>query len=273
MEIFRVGNFVLETVSNPSDTLSSANKADIVSQSIPIARAAFRNEGVTESDAILHAINVSTGVYLRDSSGKLIGFSGCIPESILGRTVIHLKGTALMPNIQGEGLYSLITVLRILFEVEKHNSENILIGTRTQNPIVFYTMSDKLGLYPRISSDIPADLKPIARAYVDVLFEKHSDFHPQTIDFDPNTFIIRRSYGGVGSDGKEYGFSMYGNNIPWLKNNERINHFIKDNLDLNNGDAFLLLGPNNHEKDMALLKYSLHRANSTDVSLIERFEK
>ena len=47
----------------------------------------------------------------------------------------------------------------------------------------------------------------------------------------------------VDENGEESGFCMYGNNIPWCQADEQVNRFIRNNLDLANGDAVLLIGP------------------------------
>jgi hypothetical protein len=274
METYQLGNYTFDIVNDPAKTLSPDEKAKIISESIPVARKAFRNDGVTESDIILHAVEVPTGIYLKNADGRLIGFSSCLTELVGDKIIIHLEGAALAPEYQGEGLYPILVVLRILYEAEKHDPAMLLIGTRTQSPIVYYSICEKLGLYPQIDAPIPADLQPVGSAYATLISEKHSDFKPKNgVDFDPSTFIIRRAYGGVDKDNNEFGFCMYGNSIPWLKDNERINQFFKNNLDFNDGDAFLLLGPYSHSKNFDVLSSAIYRINPQKLPLLERFKK
>ena len=274
METYKVGDYTIEIVSDPMNTLSAIEREKVIRECIPVTRKAFRNEGVTETDVIIHAVEVSTGVYVKDKEGKIIGFSSCVLECLMDKNIIHLKGTALSPEHQGEGIYPILIVLRILSEAEKHDSSNLLIGTRTQSPIVYYSTCEKLGLYPRINECIPDDIKPVGKAYATLISEKHSDFKPMNgVEFDPDTFIIRRAYGGVDNNGNEFGFCMYGNNIPWLKNNEKVNNYIKSNLDFNNGDAFLLLGPFDYSKNYDMLASAIYRMNPYKLPILERFKK
>jgi len=274
METFILGNYILNLVDNPKNKLDSKEKDIVLEQAIPVARKAFRNEFVTESDIITHAIDVSTAVYIKNITGNLIGFSSCVPENVLGKIIIHLKGTVLLPEYQGDGLYSLLIVLRVLAEAEKQSTDDILIGTRTQSPVVYYTMSEKLGLYPGLSRSTPDELKTIATVYAQLISDKHSDFHPSGgVDFVQSSLVIRRAYGGVNENGKEFGYCMYGNNIPWLRNNEVVNDYVKSHLNLENGDAFLLLGKFDYQKSFNLMADCMQKLAPTKSDVLERFRR
>lgn len=273
METFQLGKFTIELVDDPATTLKPHQREELIRQSIPVARKGFRNEAVTESDIITHAIEISTGVYVKDAAGNLIGFSGCVPENVLGRTVIHLKGTVLLPEYQGVGLYGVLTPVRILREAERYDATELLIGTRTQSPVVYRFMSRKVGLYPKVDEPTPEELKPIAEAYAAIVREKHSDFQSKYgLDFDRDALVIRRAYGMVDEYGNESGFCMYGDDIPG-RDDEEVNRFIKDNLDLPNGDAVLLIGPVSREKNLDILRNAACRlvTYDYDIGIIRRF--
>ncbi len=274
METFKLGEFRIELMDDPAGTLSQEERNKIVAESIPVARKGFGNEGVTESDIYTHAIEVSTAVFVRNTSGQLLGFSGCVPETVLGRTVIHLKGSAVIPEFQGHGFYSFLTPIRILNEAGRYGGSKMLIGTRTQSPVVFRFMSKKLGFFPKLDEPIPAELKPVAAAYAAVVREKHSDFKSKSgLQFDKDTFVIHRAYGGTNDRGEEYGFCMYGKNVPWIKDDEQVNKFMQNQLDLNDGDAFLLLGYFSKEKNLATLREAVNKLGPKDTGIVARFNR
>jgi len=253
MNTYDVGEYVVEVVDNPSQTLSDRERHSLIQQAIPVTRKAFGSEGITESDVIAHAIEVSTAVYIKNKIGELLAFSTCVPEKIENSIVIHLKGTAVRPEIQGEGLYSILIPLRILFEAQKHNGKDLLIGTRTPNPRV-YEKVVKLGLYPRINEPTPDYLKPIAKEYAAIVRQKHSDFQSKKgLEFDADKLIARRAYGIFKENGEEETYSMLGDNIPSARD-ERITEFMKKNLNYKNGDAVILIGPYSKEKCIAMLE-------------------
>ena len=274
METFPVDKYIFNLVDDPNNKLGYEEKESILKQAVPVARKAFRNEAVTETDIITHAFDVSTAVYIKDKMGNLIGFSSCVQENVLGKIIIHLKGTVLLPDYQGDGLYSLLIVLRILAEAEKQNGNSPLIGTRTQSPIVYYTMSEKLGLYPKLNEPTPNELINTATLYAQIISDKHSDFHPSRgVDFVQDSFIIRRAYGGVDASGKEFGYCLYGDNVPWLRNNESVNNYVKSHLNLNDGDAFLLLGNYDYKKTFGLLIDCVKKLAPSQPAIVERFRR
>ncbi len=269
MERFAIGNdLMVEVIKQPMTTLTVGGIAELVQQAVPVTRRAFGNEGVTETDVLTHVIQVSTAVIVRDSHGQLIAFSTCIPESVEGNTIIHLKGTAVRPEFQGAGLYSILVPLRILVEAESHQNVKLLVGTRTQNPRV-YEKAVGLGLFPRPDSPVPNWLKQTAEEYAALIREKHSDFRSQHgLEFDRETFVIRRAYGYTTQDGKEETFCLYGDSVPEAKD-IRINQFLKKTLDFQNGDAILLIGP--YSQDLCIKTLKEYVGSTKEI--IERFSR
>lgn len=242
MEKITLENYVISIIDNPKETLSKQERNELVQACIPVARKGFNHDGITASDIEIHALDVTTGIYIADKAGKVIGFGGTIPEIVDNKIILHLKGTAIMPEHQSKGLYHLITPLRVLRESEKQNADSFYIGTRTQNPRVFEFMCRLLNFYPQPELTTPDNIKSIAEAYAKIVQDKHSDFHPKNgIIFDKNHLIVRRAYGGVNIEGQEFGFCMYGDNIPKARD-ERINLYAANSLDFKNGDALILVG-------------------------------
>lgn len=266
METYKLGEFTVDLVDNPAQSLSKKEQYMLVQQAIPVTRKAFGNEGVTETDIITHAIEVSTAIYLKNKYGDLLAFSTCVPEDVTSGTIVHLKGTAVRPESQGKGFYSILIPLRVLVEAEKHPNKKLLVGTRTQNPRV-YEKSIKLGLFPKYDQPTPEYLKPVACDYAALVREKHSDFQSEKgLEFDSDVLVARRAYGFVNEAGQEETFCMYGDNVPKARD-ERINQFINNNLDFQNGDAVILIGSFSRENCLNML-----RGYRGDVSeILQRF--
>ena len=252
LERLSLEDYTIEIIDNP-DALDEEEKKSLVSACIPVAREGFKNDDITENDIRIHAIEGTTGVYLKNKQGDIIGFGGSVSEIIQEKTVLHLKGTVLLPEYQGKGLYKIITPLRVLRESEKIG-EDFYVGTRTQNPKVFGFMSRKLDLFPKASEQTPEEIRDIAEGYAKLVQEKHSDFIPKEgIIFNRDTSVVKRAYGYVNKDGEEFGLCMYGKNIP-QSDYDVINKFIERNLDLNNGDALILLGKFDKERYLKVLE-------------------
>src|SRR5690348_10402480 len=135
MNVFQLGDFTIKVVDNPADALSTQEKRRLLDESIPITQKGFGNEKVYGNDSVneaecrAHLIEVSTLIYVEDPSGRMIGFSSCIPVTVDNHTIIHLKGCILHPDYRGQGLYNILTTTRILHEARRHAHETLLIGT------------------------------------------------------------------------------------------------------------------------------------------------
>ena len=278
MEIFEFPQFTIELVEDPSKTLDPAAKDQLVEQCIPVARHAFRNEGVGRNDIIKHAIKVPTAIFIKDKIGRLMAFSSSVVSEVGGRTMIYLEGTAIDSQYQGHGLYGLLVAIRILHAAETHDLHQPLICTRTQSPIVFRTMTKKLGVYPDPSRPTPPDIQRTAVEFAETVYRDYSDFRSRDgLQFDSSTLTMRRAYGKTDEDGNDVGFCMYGENIPWCDPQkdpqaEQINAFFRDHVKLQNGDAFLLIGPYDRQKAMLLLKNTVEKVDPSHSSTIVRFE-
>lgn len=270
MEKIKLVKYGIDIIDNPLETLSKSDRNKLVQACIPVARKGFGHEGITESDIELHALDVTTGIYVSNEQGEVVGFGGCVLEEVDGEKIVHLKGSAIMPEHQSSGLYKIITPVRVLREVEKEGTD-LYVGSRTQNPRVFEFMSNVLGLYPQVDEDVPERMKTVAEGYASIVQNKHSDFVPKDgIVFDKNILAVRRAYGGVDENGEEFGFCMYGDNVPPARN-QRTNQFITENLDFQNGDAIILLGQ--FSKDDYLNCLQSIKKLDPDGKMYRRFSK
>ncbi len=247
MERLLIGAYKIDIIDEPRKTLTKAELDQLGTAAIPIVRKGFRNDNITESDIRTHALDVDTGIYIRGEDGELIGFGGSGLEEIDGRSVVHLKGAAILPEYQGKGLYNILTPLRAIREAEKNGPE-VYVGTRTQNPRVFEYMTGKLGLHPHINEAPAKDLEDLAESYAQLVRDKHSDFRSREgAGFEKDTFVVKRAYGFIDKQGVERGFCMYGDNLPHAKD-KNIDDYLNKNLDFDNGDAMILIGRHDEER-------------------------
>jgi len=272
---FDFGKVTLEFVERPNETLSAEYRSSLVQECIPAARSAFDFEGVTASDIETHAMEVSFAIFVRDPSGGLIGFASSFFERVQGRDFVYLEGTALRKECQGQGLYIPLVALRVLAGSHR-NASAPLVATRTQTPVVFKMMTEKFGLFPRLSESVPDALKDLAEDFAGVVRENHSDFKSAAgLDFDRNHLVVRRAYGRQLEDGTEEGVCMYGpddNKIPWLEEpkDSATNRYIRDHLSHQNGDAFLMIGEFDESRTVAALRASVGGKTGVSSDQIER---
>ena len=251
MKKFSIGGWVLEVVQYPLETLSQLEQDNYCRESVPITRAAFGSDKITESDVRLHALDSSTTVFLRDNGEKLMGFSSSIIKKIENKSIIYLQGTVIKKDLQGKGLYGLCIPLRIMSEIEKLKQigveENeIFISTRTQSPIIYKVMTN-LGLFPQPFVKTPAEITELGEQFAQELYDKHSDFRtPGGLNFDKENLVMRNSYDKC----------MYGENIPFI-GEQIIDDFMKSKLNFQNGDAFVILGKYNPKTTAKILGKSL----------------
>ncbi len=263
-------NYVVRLIDNPNESLSTAERDELVQACSPVARKGFNNDGITANDIKIHALDVTTGIYISDKTGKVIGFGGTTQEIIDDKIVLHLKGTAIMPEHQSKGLYHLITPLRALSEAQKIGPQ-VYIGTRTQNPRVFEFMSGQLRFYPQVKGENPEQISAIAEKYAKIVQDKHSDFHPKEFVFDKFSMVVRRAYGGTNPDRSEFGFCMYGDNIPIARSKEHT-QYMNQKLDFKNGDALILIGEFSKEAYLNVLK-SVSQKFDAENKMHEIFRK
>src|SRR3954468_12421050 len=92
-----VGEYHVRIVQDPATSINGAELTALKKGSIPVAKKAFENDRIPDTDVILHAINVTHGIYV--SHGRqLVAFSSATPiETQLG-LVSYMEGTAIHPS-------------------------------------------------------------------------------------------------------------------------------------------------------------------------------
>jgi hypothetical protein len=326
-EKIELEGYVVNIIDEPLEELSKDEQTRFGEGCVPVARKGFGNDGITLSDILLHALDVNTGIYIEDDKGEIVGFGGSVPEEIYNRTVLHLKGTAIHPDHQSKKLYNIITPVRVLRDVEKLGS-NVFIGSRTQSPVVFTYMSQKLGFFPQVDAKTPETIQLMSEGYAQRAREKHSDFNT-SFRFEINGGIVKKVYANSLAtiknlpadfnledasstlrDGitkqkgyeryenkvklkgfnlkdiqtilndipvsihatlkyQEQGFSMYGPTLPKSRD-PKVNKFIADNFDVQNGDGIVLLGQFDKSTYLNALK-GLTKTIDPQGKLYERF--
>jgi hypothetical protein len=258
---FRAGGMTYELIESPLQTLGAAEKAKYRAGCIFVARDGFGNPDITESDIELHVFNSSHTIFTRDDSGELLAFSSSSVEHARGQPVVYLQGVAVSQKGQGQGIFSVIAPLTIAIEMRKLGISDAYMAARTQSPILFRAMVTKCGLYPQPGMPVPEDIGDIGADLARLLYDGHSDFRSsQGLVFDRRVLIQRKAYGVI-RDGKEAGLCMYGANIPFCRNDPKVNSFFEENLDFSNGDAVIMVGKVNHESAVRQLEAVVEKAN------------
>src|SRR3989344_2718146 len=199
MKTINLNKYKLDIIDNPELVLSERDKINIIDQCVIVARESFGNETITKNDVYIHSIKATTAIYVRDNLdyGKIIGFGSSAPEYIDENLMIHLKGSAVLPNHQKNDLYKIILPTRLILESKKLKTPDFFCGSRTQNPRVFQTMTKRLGMFPQIGLETDEEIKDLAERYAIIIQEKHSDFVPKGgVKFDRDSMVVRRAYGG-----------------------------------------------------------------------------
>lgn len=277
VELLHLQGYQIQLVLDPAKSLAESEREQLIRECIPVARGGFRNDGVTESDIRLHAIQVAMALYVREeASQNLVAFATTALKPDRTPPVIYLEGTVIGPQAQGRGLYDILIAVRILAGLERLTAavdSQVLVSTRTQNPIVFRTMSTKLGLYPHVDEPTPNDVAVAAADLAVIVRDQHSDFvSPRGLEFDPpgRSLVYELAYGYVDEAGNVRGISMQGDNISWT-GDQKIDGYVQDQLNFNNGDAFLMAGWCNRKRVVALLDAAIAKVSPDDRSLLARF--
>jgi hypothetical protein len=253
MKSLKLGELTFEIVHRPLETLTKELMEEYKTASVPAARNGFGNPNITESDIELHVLKSNTTIFVRDVSGSILGFSSSDIINVNGTPIIYLQGTAISRTDQGKGIYNVFNPLRIVCEMDGLGLTEAYVGTRTQSPITFWNMVKKFEMFPRPKQETPEEIGKIAESLAQDLYDNHSDFqHPGGLTFNPKTLVHKMAYGNM-VNGVPTGFCMYGNNIPWVKEDQEINDFLRANVDFQNGDAMILLGKVDYSMPASML--------------------
>lgn len=256
-ETYQVGEFLVETYDDPSVNLSPSDQERLIREFIPVASGGFDKHEFNEDVVRRHFLNTSTTIVIREGSGQVAGFAGSSILDIGTDKVIYLQGGTIAKSCRDRNLYRIAIGARIMADVRKISKEyvdnkKVFIAGRTQSPIGYKFMHRKLGVFPYPNGYIYRTLKNKAVKVAQKIYEEFSDFQSsEGVMFDTNSFVLKRSFGLV-SGGEESGYSLYGNDIPFCKDDDAINQYMVKHIDWNNGDALILLGYYNKQDVLAL---------------------
>lgn len=107
---------------------------------VRVARQAFRNQGIPESEVLSYAVDVPLAVYV-SAAGSTVGFASAATIDSTRGPVVFLEGTVLGAGAQGRHLYDLLIGYRMT-ALAPPASREILVATRTQNPVVARRLVD-----------------------------------------------------------------------------------------------------------------------------------
>lgn len=246
--LFTLGDYTVRLARDPLRSLDSATIASLRAGLVPVARAAFGTDAITESDVELHALDVTHGIFVQRGDVHAAFSSGTPAPTSLGLAG-YMQGTAIHPDFKRLGLYHLLIALRLLM-LRVQRPELAFVATRTQSPVVCRRFADfqPYPLYRR--DDSPS--ATVATELAEKIFADFTDYrHPDGFVFERPTGVFRHAYPG----------SMYGS-IPWSGDPE-LDAKCRAALNFDDGDAFVLAAPFDLEVTRRLLLAGLDRLDTT----------
>jgi hypothetical protein len=215
----------LEKILHPKEFLDEGKKRELSRDALVVARQAFGSE-MGEEDVYNHVIEFPHILYLARNDEKLVGFSSYREFNLqhIGN-VLYLDGIAVKPEFQREGLFKEINCRQI------SDGEYRYFAMRTQSQVIYgATKSLKAFLKPNWQMEVypNRELKPTKEVRDLAIHLAKNELGMG--DFDPETFVGRKTYGK----------SLYGQNPHYPGAAD----FFEDvlNLDSDKGDSVIIIG-------------------------------
>lgn len=230
MDVF--GRLKLNLHQNP-ESIDAVLQDDLVE----VAQSAFTTDGFpTEEDVKQHIIP-SDSVITAEVDGEAIGFAST--DSYGDQGIVYAAGISVDPEYQGMGVGRLMRTRGVLEEMQGTET----VTTRTQNPTVLDYMQDLFNAYPVQGEQTPDDVEEDLEALADILdpeagYEDH---------------VMQGAYGGPANSELPDGY-------------ESQEEYIRNNLDIQNGDALLAGGETDEE---ALQKTYDEMVQNRDYDVLE----
>jgi hypothetical protein len=264
---YQVGEYVVEVYDNPATNLSPSAQDKLIQDCLSVAQDGFGTQHVDAEVVRRHVLHVSTSVIIRQGYDQVIGIAGSSVLQIENHRIIYLQGATILNACRSRGLYKLSVAVRILAEAQKLEANgvgnsNVLIGTRTQNPIIYEILHRNLKLFPYTCGYVDNDIKDIAQKFSRKIYAQFNDFDSSVEhEFDSDYFVARKSFMCMLED-KKFGLNIYGSNTPFCKDDDEINKYMRENINYENGDALIILGYYCQQKVSALLKNNTLEINA-----------
>jgi hypothetical protein len=210
VDVVNIGNF---------NQLIEEIKANLIRKIVPILEEAFGQVYMHDlsNEDVVDFLQNGDLYLLRDNREKLIGVELLKFITLENTTIMYTGGAAIFPEYQNQHLHRNFR----LYMIEKYKPD--YIAGRTQNPIVYNIYSRIPGMvYPQFNCVIPESIQKLAANIAQYL---HFD------NFDPTTLIHKGAYGE----------SIYGKDIYPIIDTSSYTGKLFSTLDINRGDAFLIL--------------------------------
>jgi hypothetical protein len=164
----------LERIISPGMALEQDEQETLVSQLTQVAQSAFGTH-ITEEDVRNHVLTADV-LYLLRTADEPVGFSAYTTRMHDGACILYLSGIAVQRELQGSGFFNRVNQLALAAEQPDY------FAMRTQNPVIYGATKKFVGkIYPN-GETIPEHIKAIGALFAG-------------LEFDPETFICRRTYG------------------------------------------------------------------------------
>jgi GNAT superfamily N-acetyltransferase len=199
---------------------------------VDVAQSAFTADGFpTEKDVKQHILPADS-LITAEIDGEAVGFAatdGFSGEEVFGEEapyeasdVVYAAGISVHPDYQGTGVGKLMRTRGALEMLEG----DAMAVTRTQNPAVLSYMNDLFDAYPEPGAETPEHIQYGLEEFAGLLDP----------DADYEDHVMHAAYGGPTNETLPEGYDDF-------------NEYVRENLDLENGDA-LMVGGEASEKDL-----------------------
>ncbi len=232
-----------DIINDPKNNLAQSDKKYLIKECTAIAKNSFGNQRITENDVSSHILDGSTTILIREHSNKICGFASASIKPIEDYYIIYLLSIVISNTSKRSGLTYICRCLRIIEGVKQIKStghcideDKILIGGRTQSPLVYRISNRKIGLFPNPDGYIDSQLKCIGRKLAKNLYDddRHENPHTNPFIFDQDTFIVKSAYKYTASDEKGE-VILYDDGMP-VSHDIQIDNYMKTHIDYRNGD-------------------------------------
>ncbi len=268
------GDYYIEIVNDPSQTLPLSSQNQLIQQCTEISRESFQNSNLNYDGLQSCIIDASTSFFARDNDDQIVGFASYSLYKIDEYTIIYMQSSAVSTAHQSQGLGQFLISYRAIDAAHRIFKENvdikpgqILIGGRTQSPKLYRFMNQKIGCFPNPDGMADPKIRVIARKFAKLLYDhQNSNDDKYGFQFNDKAFVTKYAYKKAysfesASEQSNTGASIYASGIPFCEYDDEVNNFMKANLDWEEGDVITTLGYYNPDRVKKLLQSAKDHCN------------